>query len=231
MKYVSILAVSFWLMASGANAEMDVNLKRETLDLLDESMSRYHKKLIEKMPDEVRLRLASLDKPKSIYELKDTESILWFHNHVKVGGDEELIKSVEKLRFELAVSGDKIHGDDVGSIFESSFFATWNKEDFDLKESIVKFAIYWRERTTPAQQLSPDGMNPIGWHWQLDVESREDGVMHVGIDQKKRTFICYEHTVGIYFPEGETLERIYREIVQNPDMAGEFVGKGRKKTE
>jgi hypothetical protein len=228
MKCVSILAILIWLMAAGANAEIDVNLKKETLESLNNSISRYHKKLIEKMPDKVRSHLSSIEKPKSVYELKDADSIRWVHDHVKTGADEELIKKIDELMSDLAASGDKLHGDDIASIFESSFFALWNKEDFNLEESIVKSAISWREKSTPSQQLSPNGLNPIEWRWQLSVESREGGVLHVGIDEKKRTFICYECTVGLYFPEGETLERIYREIVQEPDMAGQFVGKGRK---
>jgi len=215
-------------MAAGAHAEIDINIKKGTLESLDKSMSSYHKKLIGNMPDKVRLHLSSLVKPKSIYDLKDADSIRWIHDNVKAGADDDLIKAIDGLISDLAMSGDKLHGDEVASIFESSFFALWNKEDFNLEESIVKNAISWREESTPPQRLSPDGLNLIEWRWQLDVESREGGVLHVGIDEKKRTFICYEYTVGLYFPEGETLERIYREIVQDPNMAGQFVGKGRK---
>jgi hypothetical protein len=223
-----MLAISASLVAADVNDKADINIKRETLELLDKSMSSYHKKLISSMPDNVRLHLSKLVKPRSIYDLKDADSLRWIQEHVRVGANDDLIKAVDGLVSDLAVSGDKIHGDDIASIFESSFFALWNKESFNLEEPIVKIAISWREKSTPPQQLSPDGLNRIEWRWQLDVESRESGVLHVGIDEKKRTFICYENTIGLYLPEGETLERIYREIVQDPNMAGQFVGKGRK---
>ncbi|SHI70174.1 hypothetical protein SAMN02745181_0686 [Rubritalea squalenifaciens DSM 18772] len=231
MKYVSILAILVWLMgagAVGANADVAVNLKKETLESLGHALSAYHKKLIEEMPEKVRFHLSSIEKPKSIHDLKNEDSIRWIHHHVSLGPDEGLSKKMDELMSDLAVSGDKLHGDDVASIYESSFFALWNKDNFDLEKSIVKSAIYWRENSDPPHRLSPDGLNVIEWNWKLDVKSRESGVLHVGIDEKKRTFICYEYTVGLYFPEGETLERIYREIVQDPDMAGQFLGKGRK---
>ena len=228
MKCVRILAILVWLMGVGANADVAVNLKKETVESLGHALSAHHKKLIEEMPEKVRLHLSSIEKPKSIHDLKNEDSIRWIHHHVLLGPDEDLSKKMDELMSDLAVSGDKLHGDDVASIFESSFFASWNKDNFNLEESIVKSAIFWRENSDPPHRLSPDGLSVIGWHWRLNVKSREGGVLHVGIDEKKRTFICYEHTVGLYFPEGETLERIYREIVQDPDMAGEFLGKGRK---
>ncbi len=232
MKYVSILAILVWLMGVGvgvgSNAEMAVNLKKETLDSVDHALSRYHKKLIEEMPDKVRLHLSSIEKPNSIHDLKDEDSIRWIHHHVRLGPDEDCDKRIDELRTDLAVSGDKLNGGDIVSICERAFFARWNKEKFNLEESIVKIAHYWRENSDPPHRLSPDGLNLIEWNWKLDVKSREGGVLHVGIDEKKRTFICYDYTVGLYFPEGETLERIYREIVQDPEKAGQFVGNGRK---
>ena len=228
MKCLGIFAITVWFAAVVVSAEVAVNIKEETMDLLEKSMSRYHKKLIEEMPDKIRLYLSSYDNPKSVYELKDADSVRWINDHVRVGADEDLMKRIGELRSDLAMSGDKLHGDDIATIFESSFFATWNKENFNLKEFIIKSAISWREKSEPIQRLSPDGLNPIDWRWQLSVESREGGILHVGIDEKKKTFICYEYTVGLYFPEGQTLERIYREIVQDPDMAGQFFGKERK---
>jgi hypothetical protein len=52
--------------------------------------------------------------------------------------------------------------------------------------------------------------------------------MHVGLDVKKRNFICFERNLGVYIPEGEKLERIYREIVQVPAMARDHIGLGRE---
>jgi hypothetical protein len=226
--YIYILTILILLIACRADAEVAVNLERETLELLEKSISRYQNEAVKKMPDKVRSYLSGLDKPKSIHDLKDEESIRWIHTNIIHGGDADLEECIEKLISSLALSGDKVHGDDISSMLEDSFFALLNSEDFDLEKSIRNDAIYWREHSKPSVKVSPDGLNTIDWIWELAVESREHGVLHVGIDEKKRTFICYEHPVGVYFPEGETMERIYREIVQDPDMARHYIGVGRK---
>jgi len=51
--------------------------------------------------------------------------------------------------------------------------------------------------------------------------------MHVGLDVGKRTFICCDRRAGVFFPEGEIMERIYREIVQDQAIAGDHIGVGR----
>jgi hypothetical protein len=72
-------------------------------------------------------------------------------------------------------------------------------------------------------------MGRIDWIWTLEEKSRPHGVMHVGIEVERRNFVCYERSLGIYFPEGDKLERIYREIVQNSEMAGGHLGIGRQR--
>lgn len=227
-KKIRILVIFVWLIAFDANADEAVNIDKEKLELLENSIKRYQNKAISKMPGKVNSYLSSIVKPKSIYDLNDKDSTIWIQTYIMSGLDQDLKESIDGLMSSLAVSGDKIHGDDVSSILGSHFFASWNKEEFSLENSIRNYAEYWREHSKPSARLSPDGLNPIEWIWELEVESREQGILHVGIDTKKRTFICYEYPVGLYFPEGETLERIYGEIVQDPDMAGQFVGKGRK---
>jgi len=228
--YIKILGIFFYIIASGSGAELAVNLQKETLGLLDKSISTYQNKAIDKMPDKVRAYLVSIAKPESIHDLDNRDSILWIDTYIVRGRDEDLKESIDKLISDLAFSGDKLHGDDVSSILQKAFFSSWNKEDFNLENSIRNHAIYWREHSKPTARVSPNGQNPIDWIWELEVKSREHGVIHVGIDEKKRTFICYEYPVGLYFPEGETMERIYREIVQVPDMASHYIGLGRKQT-
>jgi hypothetical protein len=225
--YVIISVVLFCLIAFEANAK-DVNLEENTLESLEKIIYEYQEKAIEGMPKSVRSHLLSIDKPKSIHDLKDKDSVIWFEKHIIYGGGLELSECIKKLESSLALSGDRINGEDLLSIKSDSFFALWNKEDFNLSESIRSYAIYWREHSKPPVRVSPDGQNPIDWIWGLEVKSREHGVLHVGLDEKKRTFVCYEYPVGLYFPEGETMERIYREIVQNPDMALHYIGLGRK---
>jgi len=183
------------------------------------------------MPDNVRAYLSSIARANSMHDLKDKDSVVWIHSHIIIGRDQDLKECIDKLMSSLALLGDKIHGGDVASILANSFFALWNKEDFNLDNSIRDSAIYWRQHSTPPARVSLDGLNRISWTWKLEVESREYGVLHVGIDEKKRTLLCYEYPVGLYFPEGEIMERIYREIVQDQDMAGQLIGVGRKQVD
>jgi hypothetical protein len=230
-KFIVIWVALASLVVFEANADVAVNLDRKTLDLLGKSISRHQSKAINEMPGNVRSYLSSIINPKKIYDLEDEDSMLWIHTHIINGRDQNLKESIDRMMASLALSGDRIHGDDVSSILEDHFFALWNKEEFDLEDSIRGYAEHWRERSKPSVRLSPDGLNPIEWIWELEVESRKHGVLHVGIDTKKRTFICYEYPLGLYFPEGEIMERIYREIVQDQDMAQHHIGVGRRKTD
>lgn len=230
-KFFNSAIVSLCLINFGVSNELDVNIENNTIKLLQDSISKYHNKVIKIMPENVRAHLESIDKPRSMYDLKDKESVAWVNAHVVIGGDQDIQNAIDRLKADLSLSGDKIHGNDICGIFEKSFFALWNDEKYNIRESINDYVLYWREQSKPSAKVSPDGLNRIDWIWQLDVASRKHGVLHVGIDVKKRTFICYEYTVGLYFPEGETMERIYREIVQDQDMAGQFIGIGRKQAE
>ena len=128
----------------------------------------------------------------------------------------------------LNLWADVESGYENGILFDAltEYIKTKDIKNFD---AIVTLSILrYRESKKPNIQYSPDGKNSISWLWQLKVDTREYGCLHVGIDEVKRNFLCYEADVGLYYPEGETLERIYCEIIQDPVMASMWLGKGRK---
>jgi hypothetical protein len=114
-------------------------------------------------------------------------------------------------------SFDFLTGDDIIDLNTTLLLNYLRGQEVDILQKLRSIQLYWAERDTPTQTLSPRGLNKIIWAWQLGLDSREHGVLHVAIDTVTRDFVCYEHTIGIYYPEGKTLNRIYSEIVQHPE--------------
>lgn len=211
-------------------AEQSPSVPKAIVEKLASEINSFQKEMIHRMPDNVRKDILAASDPINIYNLSE-DSQKWVGQNIANGVSEGISKYFDLLSVELRLSGDRLGDEDYSAILEQSFFHQVRTSPFNLEEEILHYANYWREHTTPNVRLSPNGLGEIDWRWQLSVAERPDGVLHVGIDRKKRTFICYERTVGIYFPEGDVMERIYAEIVQDPNMAGEFVGKGRLKSQ
>jgi hypothetical protein len=95
------------------------------------------------------------------------------------------------------------------------FLAIMRGQEFDILQKLRSIKLSQLELRRPKQDLTPIGSNKIVWIWRLNVEGREHGILHVGIDVKTRNFICYEYPVGIYYPEGDVLQRIHTTIVQD----------------
>lgn len=100
------------------------------------------------------------------------------------------------------------------------FIAVMRGQEFDILQKLRSSKLYKLEQQNPKQELTPIGRNKIVWIWRLNVEGREHGTLHVGIDVKTRNFICHEYTIGIYYPEGEVLQRIHKNIVQDDKLYG-----------
>ena len=192
------------------------------MDALSNQLSSYFSGVIKTMPDSVKTEIAnaSLEDYSKISE----KSQEWVTDHIDGGYeiDSGLLKA-----FHDVVKWSGINGHDIPAILRLTFHAYIHKKDLVISDKISDCIIWWRETSTPEVKYSPSGHGEINWAWKLEsTKKRKHGVLHVGIDLKKRTFICYESDVGLYFPEGETMERIYREIVQEPDQAGIWLGKG-----
>lgn len=199
------------------NVQFD-EYEKSIIEDLSKELYQYHDKNYKDLPKELR---AAIEKP-------------GFTNYFEL--PEELgerfqfyLMSGENLRvhFGKLYRWCKIHSDDGAWIMWESLLDYINKRDFELDAQIAKHMLIYRENTHPEFALSPNGQGKIHWAWRLPTDKRKYGIIHVGIDEKKRTFLCYECGVGIYFPEGDVMERIYTEIVQDPDSAGIWLGKGR----
>jgi hypothetical protein len=195
---------------------------RSSLDELEESVSSFHDEVIETIPEKIRKQLVACDTADAI-ELLPKSTHIWLHDNVGQLRDPAVAESVASVAELL-----KFHSDDLSDMLKKTFWSRLKKMPFDYESYFFEKVIYWKENEPPAIKYSPQGLGEVKWIWKLDVESRLHGIMHVGLDVKKRNFICFERNLGVYIPEGEKLERIYREIVQVPAMARDHIGLGRE---
>ncbi len=215
----NLLLSAIWVMANNhlvvAQVDKDVlldNLSRQIAKLDDEKFKSISKDILRK--------ISECPSPDDFAKL-DLESQNWLHqNFDNFGGNVKIGEAFSKLK-EVRSDGDGYE------ILCESFWCRLNGKPFDLGKSVESIGIYWLEHDSPEIKFAPEGRGKVDWIWQLEVIIRPHGVLHVGIDTKTRRFLCYERMVGVYYPEGETLERIYAEIVQDPIRAGIHIGKGR----
>jgi|GEM_PF-2120124 len=206
----------------------EIHIVGAAVDDFAREVNRYHDNAIKILSEEAKAKIAECAVVEEFCRLLLKKPELVDDKYFQLS-TEKLAICFEYLAKTIACSGDQITGDDATLIMKEAFWHKLHKRPYDFKNRITELVIYWRENRTPDVKISPLGMGKIEWIWKLNVNSRVNGVMHVGMDTIKRTFICYEYGVGAYFPEGETLERIYREIVQEPDMARDHIGKNRIK--
>lgn len=171
-------------------------------------------------------RLLPKDELEKIDAMKSEEEMSGYHFGAGAGirnswglwGDSPLAKHMRSLGF--------THADDMSSVILETFWCMRHGKELRVKERAADYRAYWQEQKVPEVEVAPKGGGKINWIWMLEVPSRPHGILHVGIDLKTRHFICFEHEKGIYYPDGITLERIRAEIVQEPLMAGDHLGRG-----
>lgn len=203
---------------NGDNVEFD-EYELNSIDLWGSAIYKYHDNNYKKLAAQVRGEIEKL-KTAEIYDLQvNTLEILKGY----LQGTEDLDKSYQAVR-----RWSEFHGDDRTTIMWETLLDYIHKKDFELSVKVAESMLVYRESQPPEIEFSPNGQGKISWYWNLKTNRRKFGKIHVGLDLKKRTFVCYESDVGLYFPEGEIMERIYSEIVQVPEMANQWLGKGRK---
>lgn len=223
MKYLAslifILTSLFCFSEENNDPDLFSDKDRDLIDKLEESVGQSMDEIIKIIPNEIREETLKLKSKNDYYKSKEID--LWYrtkaihHIDVKVHN-----------KFENIISKYYIHSDDIFDMLLESFIDKVNKREIDLESKIRSSIIYWRENSTPPVKISPEGGGEIKWIWTLPTDERQSGILHVGIDAKARRFVCYERTKGNYFPEGLVMERINAEIVQNPEVASDHVGKG-----
>jgi hypothetical protein len=204
-----------------------IEIKYELTEDLRKCILRSLKPALSDIPEDVRNELSKCKDQGDILKSPDYVQ-KWVNENISYFSDVETAQAFNRLTEDVLKSGDYIDGDAISQILELSFLSMLNGKPFDLNKSITDTVAYWRENRTPNIKFSPQGLGKIQWTWKIRELTRYEGVIHVGLDIKKRTFICYEYGKGLYFPEGDIMERIYSEIVQDPIMAGTHIGKGRK---
>lgn len=227
MSLLRIVLISvFSALLCRAELDSDLRFDDKVVSELAKSIELYHEEVIRRMPDDIKNQVLKMDKFDNMANVPP-ESQSWLEQVPFFVGSTELARSVDKVLEMLGRTGDRIHGEDMEQILKKAFWCRLHGKPFDLEETIKDYVIYWREHAIPNVEFSPQGQNEIRWIWRLPIKDRPHGILNVGLDVKKRTFICFDRKVGVFFPEGEIMERIYREIVQVPSEAGELTGHGR----
>jgi hypothetical protein len=190
---------------------------------LKQKVNSFHDSVMKTLPKEIRLQLLSCETFESISSIPMSSQLWLGQNAGHI--DENVAQSINAVRKHITC-----HGDAFNSMMKEAFWCRIHNKPFDFFLDLYSAVISWKENHKPAAEHSPNGLGRIDWIWKLDSKDRLNGVMHVGIDVKKRNFVCFERNLGVYFPEGDKLERIYEEIVQDPAMAGDHIGAGRRKS-
>jgi hypothetical protein len=190
------------------------------IDELHRNLIKYNDSQRNKIPDFIKKEI--LENEGDFKKIPDKSSE-WISINVSSNVNEEIARSIK-----LLMSWSGLHQDDISSLFGLSFCKQVANRPFNIFEFVSDHILYWREHGKPDVKLSPNGNGRIMWLWNLNTNKRKFGNIHVGIDEKKRHFVCFESDLGLYFPEGEMMERIYSEIIQEPDVAGIHLGKGRR---
>ncbi len=201
-----------------AQAITDFEDRNKLLETLSRQITRYNSELEKGMPETVRRKIAAA-KSTNVHSL-DRECQEWLRRDSHGGEQADIWENFNKLK-EIRTTDDGV------SILLESFVCHVQGKPFDLTKCVDLIGIYWLENEIPNIHIAPEGKGKVEWLWGLDVQTRPHGILHVGIDTVTRRFLCFERGVGVYYPEGETLERIYSEIVQNPLVAGIHIGNGR----
>lgn len=190
------------------------------LDMLESRLITMYDKEIAIMPNKVRLELSTCPSPHELGKIS-ADSQLWIKEHLHQINEPEIALLFDKV-YEIRCF------DDVYQVASVAFWRRANGKPLDLEARIEEIELYHKESQEPSIRFAPVGGGEVMWMWKLPVNSRPYGVLHIGIDTNTRRFLCYEQTKGLYYPEGEVLERIRAEIVQEPLMAGRHLGKGLK---
>jgi hypothetical protein len=211
------------LVTSLRSNEIAGKLSSEDYDSIikfENAIKISHDQLIKIIPNEFREKVLNLKSKEDFYKLEYNVQI-WIQDKVINTADVNISEP-----FNVLQKRHNLHSDDYHSILLESFINRINSKELKLDDDIYRYALYWQENVDPPYKISPEGGGKINWIWKISSNERNDGIIHVGVDNISRRFICYEWNKGVYYPEGDSLERIRAEIVQNPNRAGMHIGIG-----
>jgi|GEM_PF-2459623 len=217
IKYIIV----FWAIISNCLAD------KLELEELDENLGVHWEKIIKNMPPRYLAEIKSVESSAGLIDL-NIQTLKWMSANLYPKGDEAL-----GLKKRLGRIDALKNQNDLELFLRESFWSKVKGRDFHIADRLEDFETYWKESTTPNISVVPGTNEKLEWIWKLPVATRQNGIIHVGLVTVSRKFICFEQNRGIYYPTGATLEKVRAEIVQDPDVSLEFIGKGylKNKTE
>lgn len=208
---MKIIYLIFYLLVVGATCNANPELK-----INDDLAISLENELVDSMKSIKERQLA----PKDVIEdLKDKdktfgklskESQKWLSEELG-----QILLTPKSI--ELYSKIEWLLNDDGAHINTELFIEFMRGQEVDLLQKLRSVKLFRLETRRPEQVVTPIGRNKIVWIWTFAVKEREHGILHVGIDIKTRNFVCYENTIGIYYPEGGRLQFLHKNIVQNSD--------------
>lgn len=206
MKYLIILLFAILVNSTIYARISKQERKNEVLDVLDPQVHKYIDAKIKGMPQDCHREILNCKSPDQLNQISE-KAQKWLADDLVDALDVKIMLNFEKL--------DEIRvGDDIYTVMSEALWCKIHGKSIDLDKKITLIGIYWEEQQEPEFNIAPLGKGKIEWKWTLEVKTRPHGILHIGIDVKSRKFICYERTIGIYYPEGKLLDRIRRDIVR-----------------
>lgn len=178
---------------------------KPSLQDLEKRIQDYHIQLIQAIPREIK---------KELLEIKKYDDMLGLSLKSQTWLAAQFIDIVEIANNLKKISPSFI-ADDVNQLMRQTLIDTLHNKPLKINLKINDVETYWAEAAFPKFNKSPIGLNIVEWNWQLPNSKRKHGIIHVGIDTKTRQFLCFERTIGYYYPEGTLLEKIRKEFIKN----------------
>lgn len=219
MKLVTCLFILYSAISLNTCATEPRSSPDELLNELESRLHKYHNEKLERLPESIRAELIKCRSEQDLNKI-DIKSQTWLHESFNQIEDDSLVEIIEKID-EIKIA------DDAGMILKTTFWCKVNDMPFDLENKIRLLGVYWKEHERPQVKFAPISRAKVDWIWKLSDQTRPHGVIHVGIDEETREFLCYDQVSGVYYPKGMLIDRIRAEIVQDSVVSGTNVGRGR----
>lgn len=206
---MKIYMISLYLILFAFSKSEEVEVKDEAnYTRLNKHMLILIKQIEKEMPPKVKKAMKNCNNYMDINNLEiDIQN--WIFDAFLPRGNKEIMEEFENSNY-------LVTGDDIPMLYKNCFINYLNNKPFKLKEELQLVDLYWKERKLPTQTISPIGKNKINWIMGIATDKRPHGVIHVGVDKKTKQYICYERTIGIYYPEGKLLVKIREQDIKDP---------------
>ena len=213
-----ILVAANVVIVTQSSAAIEYENPIDRMHALEEEISDRMKELDSLIPETIRDEIIALECPGGFWNLSD-DAQRWISQNSVLTREVDIKFQRELERYPLLQNAP-----DLWRMFFETYWRHLKGLPLDFRSQLEDVELYWAESNIPNQNRAPEGGGEIDWAWRLKVNERRHGITHVGVDLATRRFVCYEHGRGLFYPEGNLLERIRGEIVQNPDRLHRPIG-------